>query len=183
MTRARVFVLGVAMASTYSAGCQDDLTEVLMIVDSDLSLSRADAVGFSAQPGFGSPPPNGNCGFPSPIGGFPVSMAFVSEGSTTMFSVRVVFVKGVNVFPQEVVMSRVFSGIRFSPGELRMLRVSMTAVCACDGTSCPNPGTNPACDDVMSPATVPFDPLVAPVSTYPSPCPGNFGFVGGGPVR
>jgi hypothetical protein len=180
-------VLALALlAASASAGCQDDLTEVLVIIDSDVPVGpgrMVDQVVFTAQAGGGSPAMFSPCSFsPNNINGFPVSMAFVSGGSTTVFSVRIDLVQSIN--PQQPVISRTLSNIRFVADQLRMLPVEMNAVCACDGTSCPNPGTFPECDGVNNPATIPFDPEIAPPAGFPAGCStANGGFVGGGFVR
>ena len=173
MRRARLFLLAIGAALLPAAGCEDDITEVLLIVNSDLRpFLDFETVAFSAQAGVGTPPQFTNCLSPTPIGAFPVSMAFVSQGSTSAFSVKVQLAR---MFSQEMVASRTITGIRFVPEELRMLSVDLKAVCKCQGTSCPNPGTNPDCDSIENPATIPFDPLVAPKAGPPAfPCPEFF---------
>jgi len=186
VNRSGAFTLAIALlAGLASAGCQDDLTEVLIIINSDMPAGpgrRVDQVTFLSQAGGGSPQMFVPCSFGNNINGFPVSMAFVSGGDTTVFSVTIQLVSTSN--PQQPVISRTLSNIRFVPDQLRMLPLEMNAVCACDGTSCPNPGTFPECDGVNNPPTIPFDPAIAPPGGFPSGCStANGAFVGGGPVR
>jgi len=97
--------------------------------------------------------------FRAPLGAFPISMG-VQASQTEVFSARVQLFRSAN--PNLVVVSRNVTGVRFVRGEVRMLVVPVKRACACQGTSCPSPGTNPDCDDLESPQTVPLDPTIAP---------------------
>jgi hypothetical protein len=79
------------------------------------------------------------------------------------------------VAPEEILLRRRINGIAFVKGETRMLVVPLSKACACQGTTCPNPG-NPLCDDIVNPDTEPFDPARAPPSSSGGP-----GIVFGGP--
>jgi hypothetical protein len=66
-----------------------------------------------------------------------------------------------------------------------MLVLPLLKECACVGSTCPTPGTNPNCDNIDKPAVVPFDPEVAPPSSGMGAIQGGGGgpvFDGGGPV-
>jgi hypothetical protein len=180
MKRARACLFGAGLAMSFASGCEKDITEVLVIVDSDLRpFLDVDGVAFIV-----AEQPFQQCTFPLSFSNFPVSMGFVSGGGTAAFSVTIQLTKNSNIQPQPVV-SRTVNGVRFVSEQLRMLSVSLNSACACEGTSCPNPGTNPNCDPIENPATVPFDPAIAPTpAPYGYPCQlSTGGFAGGGPVR
>ena len=183
MTRLRAaatFLLAIAALS--SAACQDDLTEVLVILDSDLRAGLdVDSVMFVPQIGGGTPQQFDSCTASGAVGSFPLSMAFVSDGDTKIFSVRIELSRSF----QQPTSTRLVTNVRFTPDQLRMLVVPMKAACACVGTSCPAPGSNPDCDRMDNPETIPFDANLAP-----TPNPNGFvcssqngGFSGGVPIR
>lgn len=159
--RARI---GAVLALLLAMGCTE-LTEVVLVVESDLDVP-ADVDGFDLTVISGSIPPTAGPIFNfSTIPDFPLSVGFVSEGTTTNFS----FVARLSKFnfsaPEPLlVVSRTVSDVRFVEGEVRMLVLTMPRVCACEGTSCPLPG-NPACSNLTSPMLQAFDPDVAPPST------------------
>ena len=162
-------VLSLALMS--ATGC-DELTEVVLVVQSDLAVpAEVDLLDLSMEPGPIAPLPTAPFTFPSPpISAFPLSVGFASRGETTSFSfVARLFIGGLSGQPQ-IVVSRTVSDVRFARGETRMLVLTLPRDCACEGTSCPLPG-NPACDNLRNPTLEPFDPDVAPPSTM-MPAPG-----------
>jgi hypothetical protein len=169
--------LAIALSAAPAVGCQDDITEVLLIVESDLVPNiDVNTISFAASPGGGFPQQFTLCKAESFFNSFPVSTGFVSRGATTVFSTTIELSRGGGVEP---LMSRTVTGIRFVREQLRMLIVPMPASCRCMGTSCPNPDSHPECADIENPETVPFDATVAPAQAmYLNPC-HEFGSGGG----
>lgn len=164
MTRAPLASLALALACLAGAGCHEPVTEVVLVLDSDLAVP-ADADTIQVTGDFESPLGiNEIAGTPAALEGFPLSVAFVSTGAQTPgFSVTINLDKNNAFSVQPIVLRRTVMDVAFVKDETRMLVVTLSKACACQGTSCPNPG-NPACDDIMSPETEPFDPARAPPS-------------------
>jgi hypothetical protein len=175
----------LALAPFASAGCHAGVTEVVVVFDSDIAVpTGADTV--QAVVDFGSPsaPNELQSGFVGLLG-FPVSVGVVSSGASSRFSLTIELDRGVNASTQPIVLRRNITDVGFVSGEMRMLVVQLSKACACQGTSCPNPG-DPACDDIMNPATEPFDPGRLPPSNGMGEViifNGSNSFDGGGPVR
>lgn len=137
-------------------GCQEPITEVVLVIDSDLAVPAAvDGVQLTVNGMISSPP----------LLVLPSSLGIVSNGMTEAFSAAVQLMRFEAAQP--IVVSRSVSGVRFVDGKTMMLVLRLDAACACDGTSCPNPGVDPDCDNVVNPTLVPFDPDVAPPSGQP----------------
>jgi hypothetical protein len=162
------------------AGCRHNITEVALVVESDLNVP-ADVEQMDVGSVAGPFAPQVNpffSGTGEQIAPFPLSVGFESDGMTTTFSITVRFFKGVTSPSPALVMSRTVTDIRFVTGQTMMLVLPMKRACACQGTSCPSPG-NPECDNIDQPALQPFDPAVAP----PSSTLGTIGTGGGGVTR
>jgi len=159
------------------AGCRDSLTQVVVVLQSDL-LVPTETDGIQTTVIDGPLPPSPGFGFGSGfLTGFPLSFGVTSGGTTSSFSFIVQLMRGANtgVMPS-IVVSRTVSDVRFADEQTMMLVVPLLRACACQGTSCPSPG-NPMCDALVHPALLPFDPAVAPPSMS-----GNNGVVfSGGP--
>jgi len=156
--------LALSLSLMSATGCRDDLSEVVLVVDSDLIVpTEVEGFDLAIAPG-PIAPPLGLTFFVPPISGFPLSVGFVSQSETTSFSFVVRLFANVAMMPPEIVVSRTVSDVRFVSGETVMLRLTLPRVCACHGTSCPLPG-NPACDNLSNPRLEPFDPDKAPPST------------------
>jgi hypothetical protein len=158
------------------AGCQEDLTQVVLVVQSDLSVPNdVDGMDVATIEGPFAPPvsPFFN-GFGQTLPPFPLSVGFQSGGATRSFSAVVRLVRGALTSPT-LVSSRTVTDVRFVDQQTMMLLFPMTRACACQGTSCPSPG-NPECDNIHNPELLPFDPAVAPASTMMGAIPG------GGPI-
>lgn len=162
------------------AGCRHDITEVALVVQSDLAVpSDVEAIDVASVAGPFAPQANpffGGTG--EALTPFPLSVGFESDGITTAFSITVRFFRGLTSPSPVLVVSRTVTDIRFVPGQTMMLVLPMNRACACQGTSCPSAG-DPACDNIDHPALQPFDPAVAP----PSSMLGGTGTGGGGPIR
>jgi hypothetical protein len=159
------------------AGCHEDLTQVVLVVQSDLAVpSDVDGMDVVAIEGPFAPPvgPFFNQ-FGQTLVPFPLSVGFQSGGMTRSFSAVVRLIRGAFSSPT-LVVSRTVTDVRFVDQQTTMLLFPMTRACACQGTSCPSPG-NPECDNMDNPELLPFDPAVAPPSTMMGATPG-----GGGPV-
>jgi hypothetical protein len=148
------------------AGCRDDLTQVVLVIQSDLSVpADVDGIDVSAVPGPFAPSANQFFSGGQLTAGFPLSVGFLSSGQTTSFSLVVRLFRGVfTASTPALVVSRTVTDVRFADQRTMMLVLPMRRVCACQGTTCPIPG-NPECDNIDQPALQPFDPAVAPPST------------------
>jgi hypothetical protein len=156
------------------AGCRDSLTQVVVVVESDLAVpAETDGVQTAVIEGPAAP---GQTIFGSPlIGGFPLSFGVTSNGATPSFSFTAQLTRSTTTpGNQLIVVSRTVTDIRFVDEQTMMLVVPLMRACACQGTSCPSPG-NPLCDNVDRPALVPFDPAVAPPSMPDGPAFGGDG--------
>ena len=159
------------------AGCHEDLTQVVLVVQSDLSVpSDVDGMDVSAIEGPFAPPvdPFFNQ-FGRTLPPFPLSVGFQSGGATRSFSAVVRLIRGAFSSTPTLVVSRTVTDVHFVDQQTVMLLFPMTRACACQGTSCPGPG-NPECDNMDNPELFPFDPAVAPPSTMMGAIPG------GGPI-
>ena len=147
------------------AGCRPDITQVALVVESDLEVpADVEAIDVASVAGPFAPPasPFFNTGqVPTP---FPLSVGFESGGGTTTFSITVRLFKGVTSPSPALVVSRTVTDIRFLPGQTMMFVLPMNRACACQGTSCPSAG-NPECDNIDHPALQPFDAAIAPLSS------------------
>jgi hypothetical protein len=159
--RARAAFLLAATAIV--AGCHDPLTQVVVVFTSDLVVPNdVDSAGVAASSGVD--PPGQFSLFTTTISPFPLSIGVEGEQSP-VFSLSVLLTRfDLTTGTQLPVVTRNATGVRFVPQQTRMLVISLPAACACHGTTCPLPGTNPDCDTLENPETVPFDPEVAPPS-------------------
>jgi hypothetical protein len=154
----------VATMTLIVTGCYDDVTEVVVAITSDLTPgTEVDTIAINYEQG-NLTPSMFSLGFMAQINGasrFPMSVAFTStEDGPKSFSIAVQLTK-FDGFEQFIVASRKATAIEFVPQQTLMLVLPMLRACACQGTTCPNPG-NPDCDDMVDPALLPLDPEVAP---------------------
>lgn len=172
--------LPAMLALLLLVGCRDDITEVALVVQSDLQVpAEVEAMDVAGVDGPFAPPVNpffSSGGVPLPA--FPLSVGYGSGGRTTSFSVTVRLFRAVTTGTPVLVVSRTVTDIRFVPGQTMMLVLPMNRACACQGTSCPSPG-DPECDNIEQPTLEPFDPTVAP----PSSMIGGTGTAGTGGTR
>jgi|SoiMetStandDraft_5_1073268.scaffolds.fasta_scaffold76806_1 hypothetical protein len=161
------------------AGCHEELTQVVLVVQSDLSVpGDVDGMDVSAIEGPFAPAVNTFFNqFGQPLPPFPLSVGFQSGGATTSFSAVVRLMRNIFSATPTLVVSRTVTDVRFVDQQTVMLLFPMTRACACQGTSCPSPG-NPECDNMNNPELLPFDPAVAPPSTMMGAVPGG----NGGPI-
>lgn len=163
------------------AGCRDDLTQVVVVIQSDLVVpTETDSIQTLVVDGPLPPDSGGFNGFPGSgplVSGFPLSFGVKTDGQTASFSFSVQLTKGFNSGSAPlIVVKRTFTDVRFVDEQTLMLVVSLPRACACQGTSCPAPG-DPQCDGIDQPMLQPFDPTIAPPS-------GMLGVsVGGPPLR
>src|SRR6476659_7790566 len=99
----RAALLGVALACLGAAGCHEPVTEVVVVMTSDLSVpGDADSITLITGPGI-NPPTNFGQGLSNLLIPFPLSMGFVSEnGGTGVFSLTVQLTRNF----QQIVISR-----------------------------------------------------------------------------
>jgi hypothetical protein len=150
------------------AGCHEPLTQVVVVFQSDLQPpSEVDALDVAFIQGPYAPMVNPFfSGNGIPLRQFPVSVGFVSGGRTQSFSIVARLFRGTSQFATPpIVVSRTVTGIPFEDQETMMFVLPLLKACSCQGTSCPNPGVNPDCDNIDKPPVVPFDPAVAPPSS------------------
>jgi hypothetical protein len=154
------------------AGCRDDPTEVVLVLESDLSIpGDIDGLDFPLASGpFAPSAPSFFVGSGPLIGPFPLSIGFISYGDTDTFSFVVrMFRDAFQGQPPPLVISRTVTDVRFVDQRTMMLVLQMPRACACTGSTCPTPDDDPQCANIQTPALVPFDPLVAPPSTMMAP--------------
>jgi len=158
------------------AGCHEELTQVVLVVQSDLTVpGDVDGMDVSTIEGPFAPPVNPFFNqFGQTLPSFPLSVGFQSGGATRSFSAVVRLIRGAFSTPT-LVISRTVTDVRFVDQQTVMLLFPMNRACACQGTACPSPG-NPDCDNMDNPELLPFDPAVAPPSTMMGAIPG------GGPI-
>lgn len=150
------------------AGCRDDLTQVVVVIQSDLVVpTETDSIQTLLAEGPLPPDPGGFNGFggSGPLApSFPLSFGVKSDGHTPSFSFNVQLMKGFNSGnPSLIVVKRTITDVRFVDEQTLMLVVPLLRACACQGTSCPAPG-DPQCDGIDQPTLQPFDPAIAPPS-------------------
>ena len=163
----------MGVAALALAGCHSPVTEVVVVVDTDLSLpADADtlelhvatqsldhayvygAASAAATPGASA----------QPLPTFPATLGLVPAGALDApFSVTasLAFAPAGGA-ARRLVVSRTVSGVRFVSGERRVLFVSLLRACVCAGGSCPDVAGPPACADVTSPSLPAFDPAHLP---------------------
>lgn len=156
------------LAAFLLAGCHDPLTQVVLVVQSDLRPpTEVDGMDVAAIQGPYAPivqPFFNSTGVP--LGQFPLSVGFTSQGMAESFSITVRLFRGTTqVFNPTIVVSRTVTDIHFVDQQTKMFVLPMLKACACQGSTCPIPGTNPDCDNLDNPPVVPFDPAVAPPSS------------------
>jgi hypothetical protein len=157
-------------------GCRDDVTEVVVVLESDLLVpADTDVLLVTINPG-PVPPTGGSAliGTVEPIIGlsFPLSIGFTSQGTTTSFSITLQLQHaGTDPAHSTIVVSRTITDIRFVDQQTMMLVVPFLRACACMGTTCPSPG-DPNCENIQTPVLKPFDPALAPPSTMMPPTAG-----------
>jgi hypothetical protein len=154
------------------AGCRDDPTEVALVIESDLIIpGDIDGLDVTVASGpFAPSVPSFFVGSGPLVGLFPLSIGFISYGSTDTFSFVVRLFHGVfQTSPPTLAISRTVTDVHFVDQRTMMLVLEMPRACACTGSTCPTPDTDPQCANIQTPALVPFDPLVAPPSTMMAP--------------
>jgi hypothetical protein len=152
------------------AGCHDPVTEVVVVMPSDLEFP-GDAENMSISYNTGPLPPMiggfGRATQGTPLFGLtsPLSLGFASGGEASSFSLTIQLFHGVNqVGMPNIVISRTVTDIRFLEQKIMMLTLPLLRACACAGTSCPSTD-NPDCSSLNHPALQPFDRTVAEPSS------------------
>lgn len=153
-------------------GCHDDPTVVALVMESDLIIpGDVDSLDVIATSGpFAPSVPSFFVGSGPLVGLFPLSIGFISYGDTDTFSFVVRLFHGTFQTQQPaLVMSRTVTDVRFVDQRTMMLLLQLPRACACTGSTCPTPDSDPRCANIQTPALVPFDPVVAPPSTMMAP--------------
>jgi len=146
----------MAITALCLIGCYDPVTEVLLVVPSDLTLDISSFATVLVTPGNGLPKPAD--GFGSPLLRLPLTASVVTAGSTASFSAEVIM--GSSPFQGDrVLITRTVFGVRFEDHQTRMLILPLVSACGCHNDVCPIPG--PRCEDLTNPPLVPFDPALA----------------------
>jgi hypothetical protein len=155
----------VVCAAALAAGCHDPITEVVLVMTSDLVIPN-DVEMASVAVVSGTDPPPALFGFQATnLAEFPLTQGIQAD-HTAVFSATVQLSRiDTTTFTMLPIVTRNITGIRFVPDQIRMVVVAMPSACACHGTSCPLPSSNPDCDDLVSPEAIPLDPSIAPPSS------------------
>jgi len=172
VTPRRIRVVLAAVLLFTLAGCHDDPTEVALVIESDLIIpSDIDGLDVTATSGAFAPSvPSFFVGSGPLVDLFPLSIGFISYGSTDTFSFVVRLFHGVfQTSPPTLVISRTVTNVHFVDQRTMMLVLELPRACACTGSTCPTPDADPQCANIESPTLLPFDPLVAPPSTRMAP--------------
>ncbi|HEX4404495.1 MAG TPA: hypothetical protein VH560_06690 [Polyangia bacterium] len=143
------------------AGCHSPVTEVVVVIDTDLSTPReADTLQLqissanaNASPSFG-----GFTGQPLPK--FPATIGLVpGPGALAPFSVTAtLLLTRAQTHEQDIVVARQATNVQFVAGQTRALVLTLLRACACKGTNCPDPTVAPGCADLAAPTLTSFDP-------------------------
>jgi hypothetical protein len=139
------------------AGCHSPVTEVVVVIDTDLSTpAEADTLQLQITGGtvdstqtFGPLAKNPLPTFPATIGLVP------GPGPLAPFSITATLLR---TSPQEIVAVRTATDVQFVQGQTRALVLTLLRACACMGTNCPTPTTTPPCGDLVAPTLASFDP-------------------------
>jgi hypothetical protein len=161
----RSTAVALALALMAVGGCMDDPTEVVVIVDTDLTLGTDfDMIQFRLSGQFGVGPGSFPVGTSRTL---PATMGFVpAEGGRQVFDVTVSANKeNFNLESTELVRRRV-SNVPFVSGQMRALFVTLLRQCLCDGTACP---VDAPCRDVTQPVLTEFDEDNLPRLTAKAP--------------
>jgi hypothetical protein len=151
--------LGVGALCAYAAvGCHDPVTEIVLVVDSDLSVpSEIDGVTIN---GAGAPI---TLDLQVPGLGLPASLGLLPAGDNPPPFTLVVWATRQG----QVIASRSATNIEFVHGQRRALLMSLLRACACFAPSCATP-SDPLCADLDPPDLVPLDPDDLPKLPRPS---------------
>ena len=157
--------VAAALAVLLIGGCYDPITEVVLVVPSDLTFVSQTPTGAFIWLGAGDQPPP-TTGGGSFFRAFPLTVGVHSIGASKTFSARITIKLNDSPGLMETVVERAVTGIRFVPHETRMLVVPMLEACACHEVVPGIPGHDPCPDaatpncDLVAPATIPFDPTL-----------------------
>lgn len=169
MTRRR---LTLAAGALLALGCHAPVTEIVVVVDSDLvAPGEVNRLELEIDPPVGSFMRDA---FDLHAGSFPATVGLVPGDAAGYgpFDVTV----SLSLNGTRTLVTRKASGVRFVRGAVRMLFLPLPRSCECQGTSCPNALT-PACADVTGPTLAAFDPAHLP---RVAPADGGAGTGGGG---
>jgi hypothetical protein len=168
----------VALAGLALAGCLHDPTEIVLVVDSDLT-PEVDFVGISFEISTPRSPPRPGmklCGALAGASGniLPTTLGITpADSGSTEFNVivkaigRTVDLEGCPV----TLVRRTFSNIRFVANEMKVLFIPILRRCECDGTTCAH-ALDTYCRDITEPLLEDFDEDHLPsVTSIPSATP------------
>jgi len=153
-----------------AAGCEHSATEVVLVIDTDLSLpAQADTlsvriVSASFNQGFEFGPGNFAAGYMT-LPSFPTSLGILPHAGAAdaPFDVTVALetTRGQTASSQPIVQ-RSATGVHFVAGQTRLLFIALPRSCACAGTQCPSLLSSPQCADLVAPILSAFDPAHLP---------------------
>jgi hypothetical protein len=161
-------VLLVALAAPVLAGCFDDPTEVVVVLDTDAKVGRDFA---NVQLCFSNASSDANADGRT----WPVTVGVRKQGTSSMFTVLVKlnttpapgqcdnrFMPPGTVTTPPPFDTRTAKDVQFVDGEMRTLFLPLLKACACvdaagmPTTSCPH-ALDPGCEDLTSPKLGDFD--------------------------
>ena len=150
----------VALGFLALAGCHSPVTEVVIVIDTDLSTpSEADTLQLqitSATSDTTQTFGGGPFARQQPLPTFPATIGLVpGPGTPVPFSITATLSL---TNPEEIVAVRKATDVQFVQGQTRALVLTLLRACACKGTNCPGPSTTPPCGDLVAPTLTPFDP-------------------------
>jgi hypothetical protein len=167
--RERLAIASLA-AIGLAAGCERSATEVVLVIDTDLSLpDQADTLSVriasaSFNQGLEFGPGNLAAGYMT-LPSFPTSLGILPHAgeADAPFDVTVALetTRGAMASTQPIVQ-RSATGVHFVEGQTRLLFIALPRSCACAGTQCPSPLSSPQCADLVAPVLSAFDPAHLP---------------------
>jgi hypothetical protein len=155
----------LATALLAAVGCHDAVTEIVLVIDTDLSVpaevdllvleldTPAGIVRSRYELGDASA---GATKFPATVGLVPGDAGGYSPFGLTA-SLLHTTPDGAGI----VVVHRTAAGLRFVRGSMRALFLSLPRACECPGATCPT-APEPSCADLNAPTLTPFDPAHLP---------------------
>jgi hypothetical protein len=155
----------LATALLAAVGCHDAVTEIVLVIDTDLSVpSEVDLLVLELDTPAGVVRSRYELGGASAAATkFPATVGLVpgDAGGYGPFGITASLLHTTPDGAGIIVVHRTVAGLRFVRGSTRVLFLSLLRACDCQGTTCPN-ALDPACSDLDNPTLTPFDPVHLP---------------------
>jgi hypothetical protein len=162
--RPRAALLAVAVASTTAGGCRNSVTEIVLVVDSELAVPDEIArVGVVLDGAAAGPEAGSEIDYDLTGQALPATLGLLPAGDGAQpFSVEV---RGERA-DGGIVVRMAASGVRFVGGQNLMLVLPLRRACACAQPDCPI-SSAPGCETLAAPVLPPFSPDAVPPHATP----------------